>query len=144
MRCCFGDLCYVQQDDISRFVRYWKSSAFEPGLFEKGWCPPHPTFFVRRSVYQRLGGFNLGYKIAADVELMARFLALGRTTNHYVPDVLVHMRMGGTTNRNLVNIVKQNLEIRRGLLANGLRFSWPKFVFYKVLSRAAQFVLRPA
>lgn len=141
--CCYGDLCYVQQDDVSRIVRYWKSCVYKPGLFENGWCPPHPTFFVRRAVYQRLGGFNLDYKIAADVELMARFLAAGRITSHYIPEVLVHMRMGGTTNRNLGNIVKQNLEIRRGLLANGLQFSWPKFVWSKVLSRASQFVRRP-
>jgi glycosyltransferase involved in cell wall biosynthesis len=142
--CCYGDLCYVQQDDVSRIVRYWKSCFFKPGLFEKGWCPPHPTFFVRRAVYQRLGGFNLDYKIAADVELMARFLATGRISSRYIPEVLVHMRMGGTTNRNLGNIVKQNFEIRRGLLANGLRFSWLKFVWAKVFSRALQFVRRPA
>jgi glycosyltransferase involved in cell wall biosynthesis len=140
---CFGDLCYVQQNDVSRIVRYWKSCAFKLGLFEKGWCPPHPTFFVRRAVYQRLGGFNLDYKIAADVELMARFLAVGRITSHYIPQVLVHMRLGGTTNRSLGNIVKQNLEIRRGLLAQGLRFSWLDFVWSKVLSRAFQFVQRP-
>jgi glycosyltransferase involved in cell wall biosynthesis len=141
--CCYGDLCYVQQDDVSRIVRYWKSCLFKLGLFEKGWCPPHPTFFVRREVFQRLGGFNLDYQIAADVELMARFLVAGRITSHYIPQVLVHMRMGGTTNRNLGNIVKQNLEIRRGLRANGLRFSWSKFVLCKVLSRASQYLKRP-
>ena len=141
--CIYGDLCYVQQYDVSRIVRYWKSCFFKAGLFENGWCPPHPTFFVRRSVYQRLGGFNLDYKIAADVELMARLLAAGRISSSYIPEVLVHMRMGGTTNRNLGNIVKQNLEIRRGLLANGLRFSWPNFVCGKLLARALQFVHRP-
>lgn len=141
--CCYGDLCYVQQHHVSRIVRYWKSCFFRPGLFEKGWCPPHPTFFVRRAVYQRLGGFSLDYKIAADVELMARFLAAGHISSSYIPEVLVHMRMGGTTNRNLGNIVKQNLEIRRGLLANGLRFSWLKFVWAKMFSRALQLVRRP-
>jgi glycosyltransferase involved in cell wall biosynthesis len=140
---CFGDLCYVQQNEVSRIVRYWKACVFRPGLFESGWCPPHPTFFVRRAVYQRLGGFNLNYKIAADVELMARFLEAGGITSRYIPKVLVHMRMGGTTNRNLHNIVKQNLEIRRGLLALGLRFSWLSFLWNKVLSRAFQFVQRP-
>lgn len=142
--CCYGDLCYVQQNDVSRIVRYWKSCIYKPGLFEKGWCPPHPTFFVRREVYQRLGGFSFDYKIAADVELMARFLATGRITSHYIPEVLVHMRMGGTTNRNISNIFKQNLEIRRGLQANGLRFLWPRFVWNKLCSRASQFVRRPA
>lgn len=141
--CCYGDLCYVQQKDVSRIVRYWKSCIFRSGLFEKGWCPPHPTFFVRRAVYQRLGGFSLNYKIAADVELMARFLAAGHICSVYIPEVLVHMRMGGTTNRNLGNVVKQNLEIRRGLLANGLQFSWFKFLWSKVVSRILQFVRRP-
>jgi len=141
--CCYGDLCYVRQEDVSRVVRYWKSCVFTQGLFEEGWCPPHPTFFVRRAVYQRLGGFSLDYKIAADVELMARFLAAGNISSTYIPEVLVHMRMGGTTNRNLGNIVKQNLEIRRGLLVNGLRFSWFKFLWRKVVSRTLQFVRRP-
>lgn len=141
--CCYGDLCYVQQDDTSKIVRYWRSSPFRPGLFGKGWCPPHPTFFVRREVYERLGGFDLSFKIGADVELMARFLEVGKITSHYIPEVLVHMRMGGTTNRSLSNVIKQNLEVRRGFLALGLGFSWVRFLGHKVFSRASQFVRRP-
>lgn len=142
--CCYGDLCYVQQDDVAKTVRYWRSAPFAPGMFGRGWCPPHPTFFVRREVYSRLGGFDLSFKIGADIELMARYLEVGRISNHYVPKVLVHMRMGGTTNRNFSNIVKQNLEIRRGFLALGLGFSWWRFMGNKVVSRALQFVRRPA
>jgi len=142
--CCYGDLCYVKQDDVSKTVRYWRSALFAPGMFGRGWCPPHPTFFVRREVYARLGQFDLSFKIGADIELMARFLEVGRISNHYIPKVLVHMRMGGTTNRSLLNIVKQNLEIRRGFLALGLGFSWWRFMGNKVVSRALQFVRRPA
>ena len=141
--CCYGDLCYVQQDDVSKTVRYWRSAPFAPGLFGRGWCPPHPTFFVRREVYERLGGFDLSFKIAADVELMARFLEVGRISSHYIPQVLVHMRMGGTTNRSVSNVLKQNLEVRRGLLALDLGFSWWRFVGHKVLHRVLQFVRRP-
>jgi len=141
---CYGDLCYVQQDDVGKTVRYWRSSPFAAGLFGRGWCPPHPTFFVRRKVYERLGGFDLSYKIAADVELMARFLEQARISSHYIPQVLVHMRMGGTTNRSISNVVKQNLEIRRGFLALGLSFSWWRFMGNKVVSRALQFMRRPA
>jgi glycosyltransferase involved in cell wall biosynthesis len=140
---CYGDLCYVQKNDVSRIIRYWQSDRFKPGMFEKGWCPPHPTFFVRSNVYQHFGGFNLGYKIAADVELMARFLVSGRITSHYIPHVLVHMRLGGTTNRNLGNVIRQNLEIRRGLLSHGLQFTWARFLWNKVLSRVSQFIRRP-
>ena len=71
---CYGDLCYVKQDRPDQVVRYWRSSPFRPGLFRTGWCPPHPTLFVRRRVYERFGGFDLGYRIAADMELMARLL----------------------------------------------------------------------
>lgn len=142
--CCYGDLCYVKQEDISKIVRFWRAAPFSPGLFSRGWCPPHPTFFVRREVYARLGGFDLSFKIGADIELMARYLEVGRISNHYIPKVLVHMRMGGTTNRNFSNIVRQNLEIRRGFLALGLGFSWWRFMGNKVVSRALQFVRRPA
>lgn len=141
--CCYGDLCYVQQDDVAKTVRYWRSTPFAPGLFSLGWCPPHPTFFVRREVYARLGCFDLTFKIAADVELMARFLEVGRISSYYIPQVLVHMRMGGTTNRSVTNVLKQNLEVRRGLLALGLSFSWWRFAGYKVLHRVLQFVRRP-
>jgi glycosyltransferase involved in cell wall biosynthesis len=142
--CCYGDLCYVSQVDPTRTVRYWRSADFVPGSFQKSWCPPHPTFFVRRSVYQRLGGFNLSFKIAADFDLMARYLEAAGISSHYIPEVLVKMRLGGTTNRSLSNIFKQNAEIRRALSKNGLRSSLVSFVLNKLVARAIQFVRRPA
>lgn len=142
--CCYGDLCYVSQIDPTRTVRYWCSADSVPGAFEKGWCPPHPTFFVRRAVYQRLGGFDLSFKIAADFELMARYLEAARISSCYIPKVLVKMRLGGTTNRSLSNIFEQNSEIRRALLKHGLRFSLLSFMLNKLVSRAIQFVRRPA
>lgn len=142
--CCYGDLCYVSQVDPTRTVRYWRSAAFVPGSFEKSWSPPHPTFFVRRSVYQRLGGFDLSFKIAADFELMARYMEAARITSCYIPEVLVKMRLGGTSNRSLSNIFKQNAEIRWALSKNGLRSSLVSFVLNKLVTRAIQFVRRPA
>ena len=141
--CCYGDLCYVSQVDPTRTVRYWRSANFVPKAFEKSWCPPHPTFFVRRSVYQRLGGFDLSFRIAADFELMARYLEADGISSHYIPEVLVKMRLGGTTNRSLSNIFEQNIEIRRALAKNGLHFSLVSFVLNKLVTRAAQFVRRP-
>lgn len=141
--CCYGDLCYVQQDDVSKTVRYWRSTPFSSGMFGRGWCPPHPTFFVRREVYARLGGFDLSFKIAADFELMARYLEAELISSHYIPKVLVKMRLGGTTNRSLSNIFKQNIEIRRALSKIGRQSSLISFVFNKLLIRACQFVRRP-
>ena len=141
--CCYGDLCYVQQDDVAKTVRYWRSAPFALGMFGRGWCPPHPTFFVRREVYVRLGGFDLNFKIAADFELMARYLEAAHITSHYIPKVLVKMRLGGTTNRSLRNIFKQNMEIRRALSKIGRQSSLIGFLFNKLIIRAFQFVRRP-
>jgi glycosyltransferase involved in cell wall biosynthesis len=141
---CYGDLCYVQREDVSTVVRYWKSSPFEERSFEKGWCPPHPTFFVRRQVYERLGGFDLSYRIAADVELMMRFLERGKIKAHYLPEVLVMMRMGGMTNRSIKNIIVQNREILRALRSHGLNTSLSKYWSHKIYSRTRQYLARPS
>ena len=142
--CCYGDLCYVQQEDVSKIVRFWRSSPFASGKFSRGWCPPHPTFFVRREVYTRLGGFDLSFNIAADFELMMRYLERAHITSRYIPQVLVKMRLGGTTNRSFINIFKQNMEIRRALSSIGRRSSLVRFIFNKLFIRLIQFVSRPA
>jgi GT2 family glycosyltransferase len=141
---CYGDLCYVGFRDPTRVVRYWRSSEFQPDLYLSGWCPPHPTFFVRRSVYDELGLYDESYEIAADVDLTIRYLVKHRVRSKYVPHVLVKMRLGGTTNKSVRNIVKQNVEIWRSLKAHGPKPSLARFVVGKVVSRFKQLVLRPA
>ena len=140
---CYGDLCYVDAQDTSKIVRYWKSSQFVPGVFLDGWCPPHPTFFVRREVYQKYGNFDLGFRIAADVELMIRFLEHFSIPVVYIPKIFVLMRMGGETNKNLKNIFWQNIEIWNALKQHDLSPSFFRFALGKLLSRSKQFVSRP-
>ena len=101
---CYSDLLYVQQLDITKVVRYWKSENFYPGAFSRGWSPPHPTFFARSSLFDRYGNFDLNYKIAADAELMMRFLEVNKIKTRYLPLVTVKMRIGGTSNKNLKNV----------------------------------------
>ena len=143
VQACWGDLCYVERLNISKIRRYWIGGAFSNNKFVKGWNPPHPTFFVRTSLYKMFGGFDLQYKIAADIVLMARFLEVNKINWRYIPVDLVHMRLGGITNNSFSNIVKQNLEISRGFLSLGLPFSWPRFLVHKLFSRALQFITRP-
>ena len=138
----YGDLCYVSPADTQRVVRYWRSSPFRPGLFAQGWAPPHPTLYVRRPVYERLGGFDLAYPLAADLELMARFLEVHRVRAVHVPKVFVRMRTGGATNKNLRNVLRQNREIWRALTKHGLARSMPGFAVAKLGSRLRQFLAR--
>lgn len=106
----YGDLVYVRHDDISKVIRYWKSGPYDHAALSRGWMPPHPTFYVRRSVYERLGGFNTRYRIAADYDTVLRFLAVGKIGVAYVPEVLVRMRVGGISNRSLKTIFRKSRE----------------------------------
>jgi glycosyltransferase involved in cell wall biosynthesis len=141
---CYADLCYVRQDQPDHMVRFWQSSPFRPGLFRTGWCPPHPTFFARRQVYERLGGFDLGYRMANDVELMARFLEVHRVKSRYLPELLVKMRVGGASNSNWSAVLLQNREIWRAMKAHNMNPALLPFVAGKLMSRGRQFLSRPA
>jgi glycosyltransferase involved in cell wall biosynthesis len=139
---CYADLIYVNKLNSNKNIRYFKSSKFKQGLFSKGWCPPHPTFFVRRSAYERYGSFDLNYRIASDFDLMMRFLEIHKIKSRYIPEVWVKMRMGGVSNKNLKNIWLQNREILNSLQRNGLKVNPIIFFVYKIVSRFQQFFER--
>ena len=139
---CYADLIYVGKYDTSKVIRYVKSCEFKEGLFSKGWCPPHPTFFVRRSVYRDLGNFDINYNIASDVELMMRFLEVHKIKSRYIPKVWIKMRMGGTTNKSIRNIWIQNMEVFNSLKKNGLSVNLISFFVNKFISRFNQFLKR--
>jgi len=135
---CYGDLLYVHKDDTDRIIRYWKACPYREGLFQKGWMPPHPTFFVRRKVYDEHGVFDISFTIAADYELMLRFLEKNRISTVYIPHVLVKMRMGGASNRSLGNVMTKTREDYRAWRVNALRRRFYTIPF-KNLSKVGQF-----
>jgi len=139
---CYADLIYVDKKDTNKIVRYWKSRTFVPGLFEDGWMPAHPTFFVRRGVYEELGGFDLDYKIQADFELTMRFLEIYRIKSVHIPKILIKMRVGGVSNNSIVNIIKGNIEAYKACKKNHLSISL-LFNIKKIASRIPQFFVRP-
>lgn len=135
---CYADLVYVNQGN-TRVMRYWKSKPFSRGDFAKGWSPAHPTFYVRKSVIERLGLFDQSYKMGVDVEFMMRYLECGLIRAVYIPHVLVRMRLGGTSNQSWTNIFLQNKEIFAAMRKNGIPFSGIWFAVIKVVSRLWQF-----
>lgn len=138
---CYGDLLYVDKKDTEKIIRYWKSSPYRHGLFEKGWMPPHPTFFARRKLYEKFGRFNAGFKIAADYELMLRFLEKNHVSTSYVPEVLIRMRTGGASNRSVGNILKKTAEDLRAWRVNDLH-GRAIAILLKNLSKIPQFLNR--
>jgi len=136
---CYANLVYVERKQTSRVVRHWTSQNYTPGLFEKGWMPAHPTFFVRKSVYERLGGFNLRYRLQSDFDLALRFIGIHKIKTRYIPEVWVRMRMGGMSNNSIRNVIRGNIEAYLSCRANGLNVP-PWFILNKVFSRLPQFV----
>jgi len=136
--CCWGDLVYVDTKDTNKIIRYWKSSEYEPGKFRKGWMPPHPAFFVRKWVYEKYGTFNLNFPISADYELMLRFLEKYKIKTCYISQVMVKMRIGGQSNKSIINIIKANLECYRAWRLNGLKIN-PLRILLKPLFKIPQY-----
>ncbi len=116
----YGDLLYVRKDDPTKVVRTWRAGAFSPSRLAHGWMPPHPTLYVRRAAYQRLGGYDTSYRIAADYDCVLRLLGRGSLRAAYIPEVLVKMRVGGASNRSLKNILRKTREDYRALRVNGV------------------------
>jgi len=140
---CYGDLVYIrgpgrdgprvkvrQVDSQFRLpgeniVRRWRAGVMSPQAFYWGWMPPHPTFFVRRNVYQEHGLFRLDLGTAADYELMLRFLVKHRVTTRYIPEVLVKMLVGGVSNASFRNRLRANRYDRKAWTVNGLKpYPW--------------------
>lgn len=139
---CYGDLVYFSSDTPNKIVRYWKSRSFLPGLFSWGWNPPHPTFFVRREIYQRLGNFDTSFTMGNDIELMMRFLEKHQIRTTYIPRLMVKMRLGGVSNQSIKNIVLQNKNILMAAKKLKIPMSSWTFVVGKIVNRLSQFLLK--
>ena len=135
----YGDLHYVDQTDLSKIVRVWRSGNFKRSNFNFGWMPPHPTFFVRKEVYEKVGLFNLSLKSAADYELMLRILYKYKFDAAYLPEVLVKMRAGGVSNGSLSKRLRANREDRMAWKINELS---PYFftLYLKPIRKVFQFI----
>ncbi|MCF7888335.1 MAG: glycosyltransferase [Candidatus Omnitrophica bacterium] len=137
--CCWGDLVYVNKYNADKVIRYWKSSEFKEGLFKIGWMPPHPSFFVKREVYDKFGVFDLNFPISADYELMLRFLERHKIEGCYIPEILVKMREGGNSRPSLINTFRANRECHRAQRKNGLKLN-SFLIIKKPLSKIKQFL----
>jgi glycosyltransferase involved in cell wall biosynthesis len=136
--CVHADLFYVDQNDTKKVIRHWKSSEYMRGAFQNGWHPAHPTFFVKKDIYEKYGLFNLDLQLAADFELMLRFIDNHKISSLHIQKPIVRMRLGGATSKNLKNIIKQNIECYKAFKINGLPVS-PLYTLFRILPKLKQF-----
>ena len=136
----YGDLIYVKKDDVSKIIRYWKSGVYKRIKLEYGWMPPHPTFYVKREVYESYGTYDTKFKISADYDAVLRFFGRENITTHYIPEVLVKMRVGGDSNKSLHNVL---LKVKEDFLAiKNNRVCHMQSLLFKSLSKVPQFFIR--
>lgn len=134
----YGDLEYVQQENVANVVRRWRSGMFDKRKLSWGWMPPHPTLFVRRAWYERIGAFDSSYRIAADYDFILRLFSQNGFRAIYVPEVLMKMRVGGVSNRSISNIVRKTKEDFRALREN--QVGGIGALAWKNLSKIGQFI----
>ena len=135
---CYADLRYVNSTSVDKVVRKWSSGEYEPGAFLNGWMPPHPTFFVRKDIYDRHGGYRLDLGTAADYELMLRFIHKIGIRVSYLPETIIKMRTGGQSNASLKHRLKANRMDRKAWKVNGLK-PRPHTLLMKPLRKVVQY-----
>jgi len=131
----YADLQYVDALDTTRVIRQWNAGEYSQQAFYYGWMPPHPSFFVRKQLYDQYGAFDTSFRHSADYELMLRFLLRYNAPAAYLPEVAVKMRMGGQSNASFKNRWSANREDRRAWDVNGLTpyfFTIPLKPFRKI------------
>lgn len=137
----YGDLDYVRPSGT--VVRKWRSKAYRPGLFNFGWMPPHPTFYCRKVVFDRLGGYDLSYGTAADYELMVRFIHLHQSRLSLLPKTMVKMGLGGVSNKNMTNRIQAWRADYKAMRANGVAVP-ALAILLKPLRKILQYVFKKA
>jgi glycosyltransferase involved in cell wall biosynthesis len=114
----FGDVVFVKPDNLKKVVRYYSSKQFHPGKFRYGYMPAHTSFFAKKELFERYGNYKTDYKIAADFELLVRFLYVHKIKYKYVEKPFIIMRTGGISNRNIRSRFILNKEIVRACREN--------------------------
>ena len=132
----YGDLVYVARNDMNNIIRFWKSCPFQPQLLKQGWMPPHPTLFVHREMYEKLGTFNTNMRIAADYDIVLRFFKQPDFHSEYIPHVLIRMRVGGISNKSISNILRKSKEDYKAMKNNHI--GGFKLLVWKNLSKLSQ------
>lgn len=140
--CLYGDLVFVDQKDTNKVIRYWQAGNFNRYKMLFGWSVPHPTFFVKRSVFDKYGLFRENFGLSGDYEMMVRFFFKERINAAYLPEVLVRMRVGGAGNSGFKSKWKGNREDFQAWKQNGLKIPFVTIIL-KPIRKIPQFFSQP-
>lgn len=138
----FGDLVYVRENNLDEIVRFFPGKGFHPDQMRQGLMPPHPTFFVKRDLYEACGNFDDTYEICADFELMVRLFHQHGVSYSYIPEVITTMRTGGASTRGISSTITINREMLRACTNNGVSTNLLR-IYSKYFKKVFQLVQKP-
>ena len=147
VECVYADIRFVREGAsvealrAAKTVRYCSAAKWKPWMFRFAAMVPHPSFYVRRECFERLGGYSLDYRICADFELELRYLYLAKLKSVYLPECLVVMRMGGASTAGWRSNVEINREDLRALRSHGIWSCLP-LIYLKYLFKIWGFVFK--
>jgi len=124
-----GNVDFVHADNLSNPVRFYSSAKFSPWKLKFGFMPAHPATFIKRSAYDKVGSYKLGYKIAADFDMFVRLLLIDQCKYKVLNQALVRMRLGGVSTSGIRSYYVASKEMMRSLKENGLLVCWPCILF---------------
>lgn len=126
--CVFGNLLMVDAKNTDKVFRIWQGRPYPKNGFLKGWHPAHPTFYCKKECYERYGLYDITFKIAADFELMLRFIEKNKISTYFINEFIVKMRMGGASTGSIHNILLGRKDILRAFKKNGFKIN--SLVYY--------------
>lgn len=132
----YGDLNYLKHN--GNVFRKWVSGEYTPGLFNRGWMPPHPTFYCKRLLFAKFGNYNSEFGTAADYELMLRFIHAQQASIFYLRKVLINMYVGGVSNNSYIGRGKVLFLDFKAMYKNGVKYP-PIALLLKRLTKISQF-----
>ena len=138
----YGDLNYVSRFNSNKIIRRWISKDFSYKDLKYGWMPPHPTMFIKRKLISSLNGFDSNFKISGDYMMILKILSLKNIKTVYIPRTLIHMRIGGLSNKSLKKILIKIIEDWSALRKNKFNYFFAlRALFFKNFSKISQFFI---
>ena len=129
----YGDIHFVKDEDLTKCTRYYSSAYFRPSMLRFGFMPAHPSFYVRKSVYQKYGLYDLQFRTSSDFEMMVRLFGRNKINAKYIPMDFVTMRAGGESTAGIEAKKKVNRDITASLKKHGIftcqAFQWVRYMW---------------
>lgn len=136
-----GDIVFIKKDDDSQIIRKCSSRNWKVSSFTWGLMPPHPSVFIKRGLFEKLGYYKTHYKIAADFELLMRFLLVNKINWKYLPVVTTKMRLGGKSTNYLKTAFSINTELIRSCRENKISTNYFK-IYSRYFTKSMEFFRR--